>query len=140
MDPDYRFSKLDDAIQKMATVLSDLSKMLAVQDQRITQQEKTTDRLTALIEKRDDLQERKFSDVYETIEREDDNLLQKINDELVKNREIACVNHKELKEDIRKQDQRIGRLEKLVLLATGSAMTLGFLLGMAEKYFKFFGG
>jgi CHASE3 domain sensor protein len=135
---DYRFSKIDDAIQKVAAVLADLSKMLAVQEQRLTQQEKNTDKYAALMEKREDNLERKFNDIYETIRKEDQAIFKKINEEIVKNRELSAENHKEVKNTLEKQDQRIGRLEKLVLLATGSAMTLGFLLGMAEKYLKFF--
>ena len=77
-DIETRFSKIDDAIQRLAVVSSDLSKMLAVQEHRLTQQEKSTDHIAFLIEKRREDLETKLKEVYETMREEDGAILDEI--------------------------------------------------------------
>jgi septal ring factor EnvC (AmiA/AmiB activator) len=126
-DIETRFSKIDDAIQRLAVVSSDLSKMLAVQEHRLTQQEKSTDHIAFLIEKRREDLEVKLKEVYETMREEDGAIL----DEIKKSRVASDVHHERL-------EAKVTKLEKLALLATGSAITVGFILGLVERYFKFF--
>jgi septal ring factor EnvC (AmiA/AmiB activator) len=126
-DIETRFSKIDDAIQRLAVVSSDLSKMLAVQEHRLTQQEKSTDHIAFLIEKRREDLETKLKEVYETMREEDGAIL----DEIKKSRVASDVHHERL-------EAKVTKLEKLALLATGSAITVGFILGLVERYFKFF--
>jgi septal ring factor EnvC (AmiA/AmiB activator) len=126
-DIETRFSKIDDAIQRLAVVSSDLSKMLAVQEHRLTQQEKSTDHIAFLIEKRREDLETKLKEVYETMREEDGAIL----DEIKKSRVASDVHHERL-------EAKVTKLEKLALLATGSAVTVGFILGLVERYFKFF--
>lgn len=126
-DYELRFSKIDDAIQRLATVSADLSKMLAVQEQRLTQQEKNTDHISYLIEKRREDLELKLKEVYETMREEDGAIL----DEIKKSRKASDEHHERL-------EAKVTKLERLALLVTGSAITVGFILGMVEKYFKIF--
>ncbi len=127
MSDEVRFSKIDDAIQRLAAVSADLSRMLAVHEQRISQQEKSTDQITFLMEKRREDLESKLREVYETMKEEDGAIL----DEIKKSRLASDQHHERL-------EAKVTKLERLALLVTGSALTVGFLLGMAEKYFKIF--
>jgi hypothetical protein len=126
-DHELRFSKIDDAIQRLASVSADLSKMLAVQEQRLTQQEKSTDHITYLLERRREDLEGKLKEVYETMREEDSAILE----EIKKSRKASDEHHERL-------EAKVTKLERLALLVTGSAITVGFILGMVEKYFKIF--
>ena len=127
MSDELRFSKIDDAIQRLAAVSADLSKMLAVQELRLSQQEKSTDQINFVIEKRREDLEIKLKEVYETMKEEDGAILE----EIKKSREASDKHHERL-------EAKVSKLEKLALLVTGSAITVGFILGMVEKYFKIF--
>ena len=127
MSDEIRFSKIDDAIQRLAVVSADLSKMLAVHELRLTQQEKNTDQITFLMEKRREDLESKLKEVYDTMKEEDRAIL----DEIRKSRVASDEHHQRL-------EAKVTKLERLALLVTGSAITVGFILGMVEKYFKVF--
>lgn len=127
MSDELRFSKIDDAIQRLAVVSADLSKMLAVHELRLTQQEKNTDQITFLMEKRREDLESKLKEVYDTMKEEDRAIL----DEIRKSRVASDEHHQRL-------EAKVTKLERLALLVTGSAITVGFILGMVEKYFKVF--
>jgi flagellar motility protein MotE (MotC chaperone) len=124
---ELRFSKIDDAIQRLAAVSADLSKMLAVHEHRLTQQEKSTDHISYLIEKRREDLESKLKEVYETMKEEDGAILE----EIKKSRDASDAHHERL-------EAKVTKLERLALLVTGSALTVGFIIGMVEKYFKIF--
>jgi flagellar motility protein MotE (MotC chaperone) len=124
---ELRFSKIDDAIQRLAAVSADLSKMLAVHEHRLTQQEKSTDHISYLIEKRREDLESKLKEVYETMKEEDGAILE----EIKKSRDASDAHHERL-------EVKVTKLERLALLVTGSALTVGFIIGMVEKYFKIF--
>lgn len=126
-DYEIRFSKIDDAIQRLASVSADLSRMLAVQEQRLTQQEKSTDQITFMLERRREDLENKLKEVYETMREEDGAILE----EIKKSRQASDEHHLRL-------EAKVTKLERLALLVTGSAITVGFILGMVEKYFKIF--
>ena len=127
MSDELRFSKIDDAIQRLAAVSADLSKMLAVHELRLSQQEKSTDHINFVIEKRREDLEAKLKEVYVTMKEEDGAILE----EIKKSREASDAHHERL-------EAKVSKLEKLALLVTGSAITVGFILGMVEKYFKIF--
>lgn len=127
MSDELRFSKIDDAIQRLAAVSADLSKMLAVQEQRLTQQEKSTDQISYLLEKRREDLDSKLKDVYDTMRKEDGAILE----EIKKSRQASDEHHEKL-------EAKVTKLEKLAIMVTGSAVTVGFILGMVEKYFKIF--
>ena len=74
MNPEERFDKIDDAIQRLAVVASDLSKMLAVHEHRIGQQEKTYENIVTSMEKRRTEIDTTLKDVYHTIKEENNAL------------------------------------------------------------------
>ena len=51
-EQDPRFTKIDEAIQRLAAIAGDISKMMAVHEQRITQQEKFIEAMNGMMEKR----------------------------------------------------------------------------------------
>ena len=73
-----RQMKIEDAISKLTEISSDLNKMIAVHELRITQQEKLTDSIEIILEKRRDEFEARIKEVYDTIEKEDKNILSEI--------------------------------------------------------------
>jgi hypothetical protein len=71
-------SKLEDAISKLTDISADLNKMIAVHELRFTHQEKITDSLEIILEKRRDEFDEREEKIYETIEREDKRISEKI--------------------------------------------------------------
>jgi uncharacterized coiled-coil protein SlyX len=71
-------SKLEDAISKLTDISADLNKMIAVHELRLTHQEKITDSLEIILEKRRDEFDEREEKIYETIEREDKRISEKI--------------------------------------------------------------
>jgi F0F1-type ATP synthase alpha subunit len=124
-DEDYKFNKIDDAIQKLAVVASDLSRMIAVHEQRLSQQEKASDSIGNLMEKRREEIDKKFQEVYDTIREEDHAVLEEIR----KSREASDKQHKSL-------DEKISRMEKMIWMAIGGGVTVGFLLSMVANYLR----
>jgi len=110
MDEELRFSKIDDAIQRLAVVASDLSKMLAVHEQRIANQEKTSDGILNSIEKRREEIDNRLRDVYTTIR-----------DEIHELKEASTKQH-----DV--QNNKISKLEKMVWTASGGAIVVGWIV------------
>lgn len=125
MDNENRFNKIDDAIQRLAVVAADLSKMLAVHEQRLTQQEKASDNVMEMVEKRRVEYDEKISDVYKTMRVEDNTILA----EIKKSREDSSSQHKKL-------DEKIANIEKMIWMACGGGTVIGFLISLAVNYLK----
>lgn len=73
-----RQSKVEDAIAKLTEISSDLNKMLAVHELRITQQEKITDSIEIILEKRRDEFEEKIEKLYTVTKEHDENILDQL--------------------------------------------------------------
>jgi preprotein translocase subunit Sss1 len=104
---DYRFTKIDDAIQRLASVANDLSKILAVHEQRIIQQEKNSDNIIDVLEKRREELEEKLKGVYVTI-----------------------------KEELKPIKEKISFVEKMVWVATGAGGVIGYLISLIFNYYN----
>lgn len=117
MADDYRQEKLEDAIAKLTEISSDLNKMVAVHELRITTQEKTTESLIDVLERRRDEVDGKLSNVYNTMRTEDKNLVDQIN----WLREEASEQHEKL-------SQKITDLEKWMWTYMGAFSVVIFLL------------
>lgn len=65
-----RFEKIDEAIQRLASVAADVSRMLAVHEQKISYQEKTIDNLIASMEKRRGEVDERFKDMHDDLRME----------------------------------------------------------------------
>ena len=100
---DYRFTKIDDAIQRLASVANDLSKILAVHEQRIIQQEKNADNIVASMDKRRSEVDNILKDIQSTFRDEINNI-----------RDISTNQHKE-------QNVKIEAIQKTVWAAVGAA-------------------
>jgi archaellum component FlaC len=104
-----RLDKIDDAIQRLAVVASDLSKMLAVHEHRISHQEKTSENIVASMEKRRSEIDAVLKDVYDTIKSEVNTL-----------RENSTKQHNE-------QNVKIDAIQKTIYKAMGAATVISFL-------------
>ena len=71
-------SKLEDAIAKLTDISADLNKMVAVHELRLQQQEKLTDSIEIILEKRRDEFDEREEKIYDHIEKEDDLVKDKI--------------------------------------------------------------
>ena len=107
-----RIDKIDDAISRLAIVASDLSKMLAVHEHRIIQQEKNADNIVASIDKRRTEVDNILKDVYNTI-RSETNML----------RESSTKQHIE-------QNVKIEAIQKTMWMAVGAATLASWALPM----------
>ena len=120
-DLDHRFSKIDDAIQRLANVSADLSKLLAVQEQRLVHQEKAQDNIITSLDKRRAEVDKKLEDVYEAVKKE-----------IEHSRKTACMQHDE-------QNVKINRLERVMWMAAGGGVVLGWLLSYGMQAYRLFG-
>lgn len=117
--------RIETAIEKLTNVSIDLKQMIAVHDQRISQQEKTSLTLETKFEKRRELMDGKLKDVYETMRAQDNNVLEEIN-----------KLHKELTEQHNVLSNKINQLEKLIWLAIGGGTVITWFLTNLANYLK----
>ena len=117
--------RIEAAIEKLTNVSIDLKQMIAVHDQRISQQEKTSFTLETKFEKRRELMDSKLKDVYETMRAQDNNVLEEIN-----------KLHKELTEQHNVLSNKINQLEKLIWLAIGGGTVITWFLTNLANYLK----
>ena len=114
------------AIEKLTEVSADLSKMLAVHDQRLNQQEKQMTVIEDAMEKRQEQSEVKWKDVYDTIRVEDKNILEEIN----KLRQESIVRHESLTE-------KIAEIQQKLWMYMGGPAVVYFLLAYGPTILKF---
>lgn len=119
--------RIEDAIERLTAISSDLSKMLAVQEQRLNHQERQVNNLEETIEKRREESEIKLRDVYETIRNEDRSIIE----EITKLREEATAQHTKL-------TQRMADMEKTIWMYMGGFTAVFFLLSYGQNILKLF--
>ena len=124
MDLNYRFEKIDDAIQKLASVSTDISKLIAVNDQRIIQQEKSIDYMSDSADKRRDEVDTTIEKLYVVMDERDNKILEEIKEM----RKEASGQHMFL-------DRKISKLEKIIWMAIGAGAVLGYLIDYSVQYF-----
>lgn len=115
-----RQSKLEDAITKLTEISADLNKMIAVHELRISQQEKLTDSLEIVLEKRRDEIDARMREIYDHIEEEDKSISHKID------------------ESFEKLSQKISNLEKMMWVYGGAFTVLAFTLANWGDLLKLF--
>jgi hypothetical protein len=108
MNDDLRFLKIDDAIQKLATIATDLSKMLAVHEHRILSQEKTADSILQSIEKRREEIDNRFKDFYQNVHVE----IHEIRDNNLKQNSV--------------QNEKISKIESIIWMYIGACAILSW--------------
>ena len=117
--------RIEAAIEKLTVVSADLKAMLAVHEQRISQQEKYSDELHNVVERRREELDTKMKDVYDTI-RQQDNI---VCDEIKKLRLESSEQHNIL-------SNKINKLEKFIWLAIGGGMVMTWFLTNLVHFLK----
>lgn len=143
---DYRFARVDEAIRKLADVSTDLSKAIAVLDQRTIHVEKQIDTTVTLIERRRDLIDAKISELVADVHSLEDKLKKEVKD-------IADYEHQNLKDHAESEralfskqldehnkqledtQKKIWLIEKGVWVGGGAAAILGFIVSAALGLF-----
>jgi uncharacterized protein HemY len=124
---DHKYTRIEDAIEKLTEISSDLNKMLAVHEQRLNQHEKQVSIIEEVLEKRREDTEIKLRDVYDTIRDEDRNILKEIT---------------EFRKDHSYQNgkfsDRMAELEKKIWLYMGGLTVVTFLISYGTPIIKLF--
>ncbi len=117
-----RQNRIEDAIERLTEISADLNKMLAVQEQRLYQQEKNMSSIEDMVEKRREEYDRKLQDVYNVMNREDNKILEEL-DQIKKEHRVQ---HKEMTD-------KISALEKIIWLYLGGFSVLVFMITYGPK-------
>lgn len=126
---DKRMDKIEDAISRLTTISADLQKMLAVNEQRLIQQEKQVTSLEEVIEKRREESELKLKAVYDTIRVEDKNILEELN----RMRTEANLQHEKL-------SLKITEMQKVIWIYMGGFALIAFLISYGAPIIKILAG
>lgn len=120
--------RMDTTIEKLAEVSSNVSRLLAVQDKRLEMQERSVDRLEALVENRRvevELRFDKFSNLLGHTETIFKTELNKNHEKLSTQLDTMQDDYKEISE---KFDKRITALERWMWVLGGAGAIIGFLI------------
>lgn len=113
-----RFAKIDEAIQRLAGVAADVSKMLAVHEQKINYQEKTIDNLLTSFEKRRAEIDNRFKEMHDDLRAE-----------LHTSRENSKNQHNE-------QNVKIEAIQKYIWMAMGVVSVVSWVVPIViNKFF-----
>lgn len=116
--------RIETAIERLTEISADLSKMVAVHEHRITQQERTSTSLSQILEKRREEFDVKLGDVYNTMREQDNEILNQIVDM-----------KKETSEQFKKLNDKITQMERYVWMAIGGAFTVSMILSFSAQFF-----
>jgi len=126
--PQNRIDRIEDAIERLTDVASDLSKMIAVQESRITQHEKQAEVMEVKLERRREELDQKLKDVYDTIRDQDSKILTEIKAVREEhNKHYTCLNDK------------ISAIQKYIWMAIGGGIVLGYGFSFIANFFKILG-
>jgi hypothetical protein len=117
--------RIEAAIEKLTNVSVELKQMLAVHEQRISQQEKVSDELHDVVEKRRDELDLKLKDVYDTMRNQDKSIVE----EIAKLRKESTDQHNIL-------HSKINHLERYIYVAIGGGMVVTWILTNSIYYLK----
>jgi len=123
---DTMLTKLEDAIERLTNISSDLNKLIAVHEQRLNQQEKQMTSFETVLEKRREEADIKLRDVYETIRSEDKNILNELNQMRT-----------ESMQQYEKLNSRLSEMEKKIWLYIGGFSIIAFLISYGQPLMKF---
>lgn len=130
--------RLDLTIAKLTEVSTTVSQLLAVQGNRLEQQEKAASQFSILLEKRRDeaaesneIMHKRISSAEKEFQTEIGKLNDKILDEMKAMRAESKTQHDELSE-------KMSKLEKWVWVVSGGGAVVGFLLSHVVNLDKFF--
>jgi chromosome segregation ATPase len=120
--------RIENAIERLTEISSDLKSMISVQEAKINHQEKVTENLNLKFETRRDLMDEKLKDVYNTIRERDDKLLTEIKAIREEhNRHYNCLNEK------------FNTIQKYIWMAIGGGVAVGYGFSFIANYLKIMG-
>jgi hypothetical protein len=125
LDDDYKFSKMEDSISKIIHVASDMSRMIAVHEQRLTQQEKLFDNVANVFENRRKEIDYKIEQVYVNYMNADEKVIA----ELKTNRSMSAAQYED-------QNKKIEGLQKMIWTASGAMTAIGLMISLAINFLK----
>ena len=125
MVEDRRLDRIEQTLEKLADVQIDLTKMLAVHEQRIQSSEKHVSSIEDIWERRREESDIKLRDVYETMRSEDKNIIAEIH---------------QLRDESTKQHQiltnKIASLEKYIWMYIGGFTVVTFVVTHGDKILR----
>ena len=125
MVEDRRLDRIEQTLEKLADVQIDLTKMLAVHEQRIQSSEKHVSSIEDILERRREESDIKLRDVYETMRSEDKNIIAEIH---------------QLRDETTKQHQiltnKIASLEKYIWMYIGGFTVVTFVVTHGDKILR----
>ena len=117
-----RQNRIEDAIDKLTEISADLNKMLAVQEQRLSQQEKSMDIIEDMVEKRRAEYDKKLQNVYDVMRVEDTKILEELEEM-----------RKEQKEQHKAISDKMSALEKIIWMYLGGFSVIVFIISYGPK-------
>lgn len=122
-----RQNRIEDAIDKLTEISADLNKMLAVQEQRLSQQERSMGNIEDMVEKRREEYDKKLQNVYDVMSREDHKILE----------ELEKMG-KEQKEQHTTISKKMTDLEKIMWMYLGGFSVIVFIISYGPKIMETF--
>ena len=117
-----RLDRIEDVIEKLTEISADLNKMIAVQEQKITQQERSMGIIEDVVEKRREEYDKKIQNVFDVMRSEDTKILGEIEEM-----------RKEQKEQHKAISEKMSGLEKIICLYLGGFSVLVFMITYGPK-------
>ena len=117
--------RIEQTLEKLADIQIDLTKMLAVHEQRIQVSEKNVTSIESILERRREESDIKLKDVYDTMRSEDKNVI----DEIHKLRDKATEEHLQL-------TTKIASLEKYIWMYIGAFTVITFVITHGDKIIR----
>ena len=117
-----RQNRIEDAIDKLTEISADLNKMLAVQEQRLSQQEKSMGNIEDMVEKRRAEYDKKLQNVYDVMRVEDTKILEELEEM-----------RKEQKEQHKAISDKMSALEKIIWMYLGGFSVIVFIISYGPK-------
>lgn len=131
--------RLDFTIEKLSEVSTNISQLLAVQENRLSQLEKVSVQLSSLIEKRKD----EVSETAEQLHRRITGAEKDFKAEIEKMDVKLFDQLKQMREENKKQyeelNKKMAQLEKWMWVVTGGAAVVGFILSQLFNFLKIMG-
>jgi uncharacterized coiled-coil protein SlyX len=122
-----RQDRLEDAIERLTNISADLNKMLAVQEQRLSHQEKITGLISDMVEKRREEYDKKLENVYDVMRAEDNKVIKEL--------EMMRSEQKKQHDEISK---KLTAMEKIIWVYMGGFTVLVFLITNGSVFLKMF--
>ena len=122
-----RQNRIEDAIDKLTEISADLNKMLAVQEQRLSQQERSMGNIEDMVEKRREEYDKKLQNVYDVMGREDHKILEELEEM-----------RKEQKEQHTAISKKMTDLEKIMWMYLGGFSVIVFIISYGPKIMETF--